>query len=101
MPDTPLPVLPSDAEVEAPLLAAAIKEARDENIWHPHAVVREHLTAEIARLRAKQDKPGTPGRSLGRTRLCATLAPSSSIWNIAIRQRRCVLRPCRGTPRTA
>ncbi len=53
MPDTPLPVPPSDAEVETRLLAAAIEEAKADNIWHPHSVVREHLLAEIARLRAR------------------------------------------------
>jgi uncharacterized small protein (DUF1192 family) len=60
MPDTPLPAPDGVAEVETRLLAAAIAEAKAENVWHPHSVVREHLLAEIARLRAKLEKPGTP-----------------------------------------
>ena len=60
MPDTPLPTPPSDAEIEKHLLELAVHEAEAENVWHPHAVVREHLVAEIARIRAKLDKPAGP-----------------------------------------
>jgi hypothetical protein len=60
MPDTPLPAPLGDVEIEQRLLAAAIAEAKAENVWHDHAVVRAHLVAEIARLRAKLDQPRTP-----------------------------------------
>lgn len=53
MPDTPMPMHETDAEVERRLLERAVREARESGPDVPHEVVRAEMLRELADLRRK------------------------------------------------